>query len=403
MSDGGEGCDWKSTMRLPSGWGLMRVISVSILVVILLAGSTGASAQDSAPHLAVNYQVSPGVVRGILEEVTVAITVSGGGGRAGDLPLEVRERLPRRPLEVVLVLDRSGSMEHSDYLPTRIEAAKAAARTFLKQIQPGDSTALVSFNDLVSLDVPLTENRELSLEALSRLQAVDGTAIGEGLFRAIDVLEGGTSESVKAVVLLSDGASNEGRDPRLAADAAREAGIPVFTVGIGTSGEDFDEPALRYIADVTGGEYLYAPDEDELSRVYERMGGNVINVAGVNASLEIEATGLFDVTDYTTEDLESSGNGRLLYRWDQIPVGERKTVYLSGWPTALLPGERAAVIKSITLTYQSLGSDRERRVISGPVEITFDEGVLDRGYYLEIDRISFNRTEDDYEDSNVYL
>ena len=286
----------------------------------LACRASGASAQDSAPHLSVNYQVSPGVVRGILEEVTVAITVSGGGGRAGDLPLEVRERLPRRPLEVVLVLDRSGSMEISDYLPTRIEAAKAAARTFLKQIQPGDSTALVSFNDLVSLDVPLTENRELSLEALSRLQPVDGTAIGEGLFRAIDVLEGGTSESVKAVVLLSDGASNEGRDPRLAADAAREAGIPVFTVGIGTSGEDFDESALRYIADVTGGEYLYAPDEEELSRVYERMGGNVINVAGVNASLEIEATGLFDVTDYTTEGLESGGDRRLLYRWDQIPV-----------------------------------------------------------------------------------
>ena len=61
------------------------------------------------------------------------------------------------------------------------------------------------------------------------------------------------------------------------------------------------------------------------------------------------------------------------------------------------------MIKSITLTYQSLGSDRERRVISGPVEIKFDESVLDRGYYLKIDRISFNQTEDDYKDSNVYL
>ena len=300
-----------------------------------------------------------------------------------------------------MVLDRSGSMEHSDYHPTRIEAAKAAARTFLKQIQAGDSTALVSFNDLVSLDVPLTEDRDLSLGALRRLQPADGTAIGEGLYRAIEVLEAGAADSVKAIVLLSDGASNEGRAPRRAADSAREAGIPVFTVGIGTAGDDFDEPTLRHIAEVTGGEYLYAPDEEELSRVYERMGGKVINVAGVNASLEIETTGLFEVEQHTTGGLKSSRGGSLVYHWDQIPVGESKTVYLRGRPTALLPGKRAAVIESITLRYQSLGSDRDRGVGAGPVEIDFEDEVVDKGYY--IDGISFDRTEAGYPGSDVYL
>ena len=292
-------------------------------------------------------------------------------------------------------------MEHSDYQPTRIEAAKAAARTFLKQIQAGDSTALVSFNDLVSLDVPLTEDRDLSLGVLRRLQPADGTAIGEGLYRAIEVLEAGAADSVKAIVLLSDGASNEGRDPRSAADSAREAGIPVFTVGIGTAGDDFDEPTLRHIAEVTGGEYLYAPDEEALSRVYERMGGKVINVAGVNASLEIETTGLFEIEQHTTEGLKSSRGGSLVYHWDQIPVGESKTVYLRGRPTALLPGKRAAVIESVRLTYQSLGSDREREVAIGPVEIDFEDDVVDKGYY--IDGISFDRTEGGYPGSNVYL
>ena len=71
---------------------------------------------------------------------------------------------------------------------------------------------------------------------MKRLQPADGTAIGEGLYPAIEVLEAGAADSVKAIVLLSDGASNEGRDPRRAADAAKEAGIPVFTVGIGTTG-----------------------------------------------------------------------------------------------------------------------------------------------------------------------
>ena len=401
MSSSGEGRDRTHAVRLPRGRGLMRLILASILVFLMMSGPMRADAQDGAPRLAVEHEVSPETVSAIYEELTVAITVSGRGGRAGDLPLEVREGLPRRPLEAVLVLDRSGSMEHSDYQPTRIEAAKAAARTFLKQIQAGDSTALVSFNDLVSLDVPLTEDRDLSLGALKRLQPADGTAIGEGLYRAIEVLEAGAADSVKAIVLLSDGASNEGRDPRSAADSAREAGIPVFTVGIGTTGDDFDEPTLRHIAEVTGGEYLYAPDEEALSRVYERMGGKVINVAGVNASLEIKPTGLFEVEQHTTEGLKSSRGGSLVYHWDQIPVGENKTVYLRGRPTALLPGKRAAVIESVTLTYQSLGSDRERTAVTGPVEIDFEDGVVDKGYY--IDGISFDRTEGGYAGSNVYL
>ena len=401
MSIGGRMRNEAAALRFPRGRGLLRVLLAAVLVVLMASGSAGTNAQVGAPALELEYEVTPAVVSTVSDELTVEITVAGKGGRAGDLPLEIRENLPRRPLEVVLVLDRSGSMEYDDYQPTRIEAAKAAARTFLKQIQAGDSTALVSFNDRVALDVPLTEDRDLSLESLRRLQPADGTAIGEGLYRAIEVLENGADESVKAIVLLSDGASNEGRDPRRAADAAREAGIPVFTVGIGTPGDEFDEPTLQHIAEVTGGEYLYAPDEEELSQVYERMGGKVINVAGVNASLEIEVTELFELGSYTPEDLESGRGGRLVYRWDQVPVGETKTILLQGWPTAAPAGERAAVINSITLNYQSLGSDRVRTVFAGPVTVEFED-LTERGP-LEIERISLDRIEAAYSASNVYF
>ncbi len=380
---------------------MARLVLAAILVFLLVAVPGGANAQSGAPGLEVEYEVDPSMVSSVSDELTVAITVSGAGGRAGDLPLEIRESLPRRPLEVVLVLDRSGSMEIDDYRPTRLEAAKAAASTFLKQIQPGDSAALVSFNDVVSWDVPLTEDRSLTLESLRQLWPDGGTAVGEGLYTAIDVLQGGATESVKAIVLLSDGASNEGRDPRLAASAARDAGIPVFTVGIGTSGDDFDEPALRHITEVTGGEYLYAPDEEELRRVYELMGGKVINVAGVNAALEIEATGLFLLERYTTENLDSDRGGLLVYRWEQIPVGEENTVRLQFRPMATPLGGSAAVVNSIRLTYQSLGSDRVRTVTAGPVEVEF-ESNLERGP-LGIDRISFDRTRDAYPDSTVYF
>ena len=357
---------------------------------------------DSAPRLAVRFEVSPTRVSAISEEATVAITVSGTGGRVGDLPLEVRDRLPRRPLEVVMVVDRSGSMEYDDYSPTRLEAAKRAAETFLRQIQPGDSVSLVSFREYVTVDAPLTEDRTESLEALESLYPDGGTAIGEGIHEAVGILNEGAKESVKAIVLLSDGASNEGRDPVVAANEARDAGIPVFTVGIGVPGDEFDEFTLRSIAEMTGGEYLYAPDASELGRVYERIGGKVINVAGVNASLEIEVTGLLDVFEYTTDGLWVRRDRRLVYRYDQIPVGEAKTIHLRGRVTALLPGERASVIEAVRLTYQSLGSERERVVTAGPVEVEFDDSILEVGR-LRIDRISFDRTEEDYPDSDVYL
>ena len=382
---------------------LTRVMGVLVLLGLTVAAPDVADAQEGAPHLAIEYTVSPEQVSSLFDELTVAITVSGRGGRVGDLPLEVRDRLPRRPLEVVLVVDRSGSMEHDDYRPTRLEAAKRAAEVFLQQIQPGDSAALVSFEAYVTLEAPLAEDRDLSLDALRLLRPDGGTAIGEGVHRAIQVLQEGAKESVKAIVLLSDGASNEGRDPVVAANEARDAGIPVFTVGIGTPGDEFDELTLRSIAETTGGEYLYAPDASELSRVYEQMGGKVINVAGVNASLDIEVTGLLDLDEYTTDGLdEASRNTRLVYRYDQIPVGEAKTIYLRGRPTALLPGERAPVIETVRLTYQSLGSERERVVTAGPVEVEFDDSLLE-GDGVRIDRISFDRTETHYPGSNVYL
>ncbi len=382
---------------------LTRVGGIFALLSLAVAAPYGVEAQDGAPHLNLAHVLSPGSVAAVSDELTVEITVSGRGGRVGDLPLEVRDRLPRRPLEVVLVVDRSGSMEYDDYRPTRLEAAQKAAEVFLQQIQPGDSAALVSFEEYVTLDAPLTDDRDLSLDALWHLRPDGGTAIGEGLHRAIQVLQEGASESVKAIVLLSDGASNEGRDPVVAANEAKDAGIPVFTVGIGRPGDEFDEFTLRSIAETTGGEYLYAPDASELSRVYERMGGKVINVAGVNASVEIKVTDLLDVYDYSTDGLEDRRDEKLfVYRFDQIPVGEEKTIYLTGRPTALHPGARAPVIGSIRLTYQSLGSERLRVDTAGPVEVEFDSAVLVRGRF-RIDRITFDRTERDYAPSIVYL
>ena len=378
-----------------------ETVSYALIGVNAGPGETLYTATDDrAPHLDLSYELNPEVVSDDRGELTLAITISGRGGRVGDLPLEVRDRLPRRPLEVAMVVDRSGSMESDDYRPTRLEAAKRAAETFLHQIQPGDSAALVSFSEYATVDSPLTEDRGSSLGQLGYLYPEGGTAIGDGLDLAVGLLSEGAEDSVKSVVLLSDGMSNEGRDPLSAAADARDAGVPVFTVGIGLPGEDFDEATLKGIADTTGGEYLYAPDAEALSRVYERMGGKVINVAGVNASLQFRTTPLFIVNSYTTEGFESEQGGLFSYHFDQIPVGEERTVYLHGRPSVLLAVGSAPLLGDIRLTYQSLGSERERTLSAGPVELRFDGAVRERGD-IRIDRTDFRNTLEEYEGSTV--
>ncbi len=385
---------------------LTRLIIAAVLVLLTVAFSGRAEGQATTPHVEVSFEVSPARATGLLEEVAIEVTVSGLGGRIGDLPKSVRDRLPRKPLEVALVLDRSGSMERDDYRPTRIEAAKTAAKVFLEQIQTGDSTALVSFNERVTLDVPLTEDRDRTLDALSRLRPDGYTAIGDGLQLAFEVLQREDStETVKAIVLLSDGSSNEGRDPVDVAEAVGNAGIPVFTVGIGAPGDDFDESVLKTIAERTGGEYLYAPNERELSRVYEGMGGKVINVAGVDVELQLNITDFFQVTDFTVESLESDSADSLSYRYDLIPVGEQKKILLRGSPNFYLPGESVPLIGSIILRYHSLASGQQASSVYGPAAIVFeglDRTVRDRNDDPEIDQISFERTREDYPDVVAY-
>ena len=344
---------------------LARLLSSSMVTALVLlagipAGYTQASPlpQATAPHITLEVEVSPDRLYSTDEEITVEVTISGAGGRVGDLPQSVRDRLPRKDLEVVLVLDRSGSMRESDYRPTRIDAAKAAAASFLQQIQPGDSTALVSFNAEVTIDAPITGERERTLTALRRIQPGGKTAVGDGLQEAIEILERGAEDTVKAIVLLSDGVSNRGSDPLRVAALARERGIPVFTVGIGTSKEEFDEATLREVAAMTGGEYLYAPDESELNRVYQRMGGKVVNVSGLDVDLELNMSSLFQDTDHSSQGLESDRDGSLTYHYDLLPVGERRTVFVRGKPVVYLPGEQVTLLASVILRYQDLSNER---------------------------------------------
>ncbi|HEV2820297.1 MAG TPA: VWA domain-containing protein [Solirubrobacteraceae bacterium] len=207
--------------------------------------------------------------------------------------------VPKETATVMLVTDVSGSMEAEDVAPTRLRAAQEAALAFAEELPEEVNLGLVSFSETAAVRVPPTDDREAIEQGIENLEADGGTAMGDGLATAVDALADvatapGESEDPPAViVLLSDGESTVGMtQPLQAAVKARELGVPVFAVALGTDagtvtqtppGESFpvtipvppDRETLRRIAQITDGESFDALDAERLSTVYENLGSRI--------------------------------------------------------------------------------------------------------------------------------
>lgn len=203
------------------------------------------------------------------------------------------ERQVAVPIEeatVVLVSDASGSMAARDVEPTRLDAARRAAATFLKRVPDGVRVGIVGFSSVPHTSLAPTLDRDSVAVTLGALTADGGTATGEALaagLRLIDEQGKNGDRPPSAIVLLSDGTSTEGRDPVEVARAARRANVPVFTVALGTpdgvvSGRfggtvpvPPDPATMRRIADVSGGRSFTAEDADRLEGIYGDLGRQV--------------------------------------------------------------------------------------------------------------------------------
>ena len=236
--------------------------------------------------------------------------------------------LPADMLTLVLAMDTSRSMEATDVAPTRISAAQQAARDLIIGLPASVRLGIVSFAATATVVLPPTNNRQDMLDAIDQFQLQRGTATGSGLIQSLAVLfpddgidleeilfgnasspYGSQARSLDeaasaaaahkrdqerpaaqpgsyrhgAVILLSDGRRTTGPDPTDAARMAAQRGVRVYTVGFGSAqggvaGESslsyfmqLDEPALRAVAAITGGEYFQAGSAADLSQVYRQL------------------------------------------------------------------------------------------------------------------------------------
>ena len=195
-------------------------------------------------------------------------------------------------IDIMIASDISGSMLSEDFKPNRLEAGKNIAIDFIKA-RPDDRIGLVIFSGESFTQCPLTIDHDVLINLFADVKngmVDDGTAIGMGLATAVNRLKDSEAKS-KVVILLTDGVNNTGSIPPItAAEIAKQFNIRVYTVGIGTNGSapypfkdqfgnthyqmipvDVDEKTLTQIADITGGKYFRARDNNELTQIYQQI------------------------------------------------------------------------------------------------------------------------------------
>jgi Ca-activated chloride channel homolog len=203
--------------------------------------------------------------------------------------------VPREEATIVLAMDVSRSMKANDVEPTRLDAARIAAKTFLDEVPKKFRVGVVSFATRAAVGVAPTEDRNLVVTALDTLKPGEGTAIGDAVALSLRVgqsQEQGAAVTPRAIVLLSDGARDGGQiDPAEAAQQAKRRGVPVYSVLVGTPDGVVEEKltggfrriirvppdpqTLEQVATTSGGEFFAAPDAQGLSRVYEELGSRL--------------------------------------------------------------------------------------------------------------------------------
>ncbi|MFN8337826.1 MAG: VWA domain-containing protein [Saprospiraceae bacterium] len=203
------------------------------------------------------------------------------------------EKIKAEGLDIMMVMDLSSSMLSRDFDPDRLEVSKMVAKEFVAK-RVHDRLGLVVFSGEAFTQCPLTMDHQIVTDFLSSLQVgmlADGTAIGMGLATAVNRLKDSKAKS-KIIILLTDGVNNAGYiDPNTAADIAKEMGVKVYTIAVGTMGQalspvnrrsdgqymyamaqvEIDTELLQKIAEMTDGKYFRAIDRQSLENIYTEI------------------------------------------------------------------------------------------------------------------------------------
>ncbi len=226
---------------------------------------TGAS-DATFPEIAVEFEVKRPDGSFLLDAKQADIRVTEEDRPMSILRFQAPSATERMPTTVVLVVDRSLSMEEED----RIGSLKQAVATFMKGLPPGSRVAVVAFGSEVEKICPFTSDAQQVQDAVNALQPAGATRYFDAVAESLGMLE--KESGRRAVLALTDGEDTFSQTSTLDSviASARRLGVPVHTLGLGSE-DEIESTALRRLASATRGQYYPARQAEQLRAIYEQL------------------------------------------------------------------------------------------------------------------------------------
>jgi len=281
-----------------------------------------------------------------------------------------KTRARRTPLNLAVVLDRSGSMSGA-----KLEKAKQAATMLVDRLAPDDVFSLVAYSDDARVLVPAqrVEDKDALKEKIRRIEADGSTALYAGVKRgAAEIDEYFSNKRINRVILLSDGLANIGpsspRELRRLGHDLAERGVSVTTIGVG---DDYNEDLMGGLAEASDANYYYVKDTERLPEIFARELGELLTVAARNVRIEVVCPDGVKPLGFIGR-AERFENQKAVVNLSHFTAGQDRYLMLR----CVVDSDRPEVAR-VRLAYTDELADGKARVTDGVVTVRFTADRMD--------------------------
>ena len=297
------------------------------------------------------------IVKNSPQEVVIKIDLSA---------ITDRTKVRRTPLNLAVVLDRSGSMTGA-----KLEKTKQAAMLLVDRLAPDDVFSLVIFSDTARVLIPAQKagDKDSLKEKIESIKADGSTALYAGVKMGADQLqEFFTSKRINRVILLSDGLANVGpsstRELRRLGSDLSERGISVTTIGVG---DDYNEDLMAGLAEASDANYYYVKDTEKLPSIFAKELGALLTVAARDVRIEIICPDGVRPLGFIGR-AEQFQDRKAIVNLSQFTAGQDRYLFLR----CVVNGDKPEVAR-VSVNYKDELGDGSSRSASGVARIEFTE------------------------------